>query len=63
MTRNEGSMDRITRILLGMVLLALVFVGPKTWIGVIGLVPLATGLAGYCPLYRLAGIRTCPAER
>ena len=59
MTRNEGTPDRTLRIVLGLVLLALVFVGPKTWLGLIGVVPLVTGLAGFCPLYRLVGVRTC----
>jgi hypothetical protein len=59
MNPNEGTLDRTLRILLGLALLALVFVGPKSWIGLIGLVPLATGLVGFCPLYRLFGIRTC----
>ncbi len=45
----------------GLVLLALAFVGPKTWLGLVGIVPLITGLAGYCPLYRVLGIKTCPA--
>jgi hypothetical protein len=55
-------MDRLVRVLLGLVLLALVFVGPKTWVGLVGIVPLATGLVGFCPLYRLVGIQTCGAE-
>ena len=62
MTRNEGTIDRAVRVLLGLVLLALVFVGPKTWVGLVGIVPLLTGLVGFCPLYRLVGIRTCSAE-
>lgn len=59
MPTNEASLDRILRVALGVVLLALVFVGPKTPWGWLGLVPLATGLAGFCPLYRLVGIDTC----
>lgn len=59
MTTNEASLDRILRVALGVVLLALVFVGPQTPWGWLGLVPLATGLAGFCPLYRLVGIDTC----
>jgi hypothetical protein len=58
MNRNEGTLDRTVRIVLGLALLALVFVGPRSWIGLVGLVPLATGLVGFCPLYRLLGIRT-----
>lgn len=60
MTRNEGSIDRILRIVVGIVLIALVFVGPKTPWGWIGIVPLLTGLVGMCPLYSLLGINTCP---
>jgi len=59
MPRNEGTLDRALRIIAGLVLLSLVFVGPQTAWGWIGLVPLATGLVGYCPLYRLLGINTC----
>ena len=56
---NIGNADRIARIILGVVLIALVFVGPKTAWGWIGLVPLLTGLARWCPLYRLIGVNTC----
>ena len=63
MTHNEGTVDRAVRIVLGLVLLSLVFVGPKTWLGFVGLVPLATGLVGFCPLYRLIGMSTCPVNR
>ena len=56
---NVGSFDRLFRILLGLVLLALVFVGPKTEWGWLGLIPLATGLMRTCPLYSLFGISTC----
>ncbi len=59
MKQNEGTVDRTVRIVLGLALLALVFVGPKSWFGLVGLLPLATGLVGFCPLYRLLGIRTC----
>ena len=58
MTLNEGKIDRAVRAVLGLVLLALVFVGPKTWLGWFGIIPLVTGLVGFCPLYRLVGIRT-----
>ncbi len=59
MTRNAGNIDRAIRILVGLALLALVFVGPQTPWGWIGIVPLITGLVGYCPLYRVLGINTC----
>ncbi len=60
--RNEGTLDRTMRVLLGLALLSIVFVGPKTLWGLVGLVPLVTGLIGSCPLYTLLGLRTCPVE-
>ncbi|MCA8901010.1 MAG: DUF2892 domain-containing protein [Hyphomonas sp.] len=56
---NEGTLDRVLRVIVGLALVAIVFVGPKTPLGWIGLVPLLTGLAGTCPLYSLFGISTC----
>jgi hypothetical protein len=56
---NIGMLDRALRIALGLGLLAMVFVGPQTAWGYLGAVPLLTGLAGHCPLYRLLGISTC----
>lgn len=58
--RNEGTVDRVIRVILGLGLLSLIFVGPKTLWGLVGLVPLLTGLLGRCPLYTLLGIKTCP---
>ncbi|WP_417678330.1 DUF2892 domain-containing protein [Pseudodonghicola sp.] len=63
MPRNEGTLDRALRIIVGLVLLALVFVGPKTMWGLIGLIPLLTGLVGYCPLYQILGMNTCPSRK
>ncbi len=63
MVRNEGNLDRALRIILGVVLLSLVFIGPKTLWGLIGIVPLATGLMGHCPLYRVVGLSTCPLKK
>ena len=62
MTRNVGSLDRAVRILVGIVLLALVFVGPQTMWGLIGIIPLATGLMGHCALYSILGINTCSTK-
>lgn len=56
---NEGKIDRVLRVIVGLVLLSLVFVGPQTPWGWVGLVPLLTGLFGYCPAYRLIGVSTC----
>jgi len=60
---NEGTIDRVIRVILGLGLIALVFVGPQTPFGWIGVVPLVTGLSGFCPLYRLLGLRTCPMKK
>ncbi|MCW2336149.1 hypothetical protein M2337_000382 [Sphingobium sp. B2D3A] len=58
MAANIGRLDRIIRILIGLGLIALVFVGPRTPWGWIGLVPLLTAFVSFCPLYALIGIRT-----
>jgi Inner membrane protein YgaP-like, transmembrane domain len=59
MNRNVGTIDRALRVAVGVVLIALVFVGPQTPFGWIGLVPLITALIGWCPLYRLVGLNSC----
>ncbi|HMS21289.1 DUF2892 domain-containing protein [uncultured Sphingorhabdus sp.] len=56
---NEGKLDRTLRIIVGLALLATVFIGPQTVWGWVGLVPLLTGLFGFCPAYKLLGINTC----
>ena len=58
-TMNEGAADRAFRAIVGLGLLSLVFVGPKTPWGWLGLVPLGTSLLGWCPAYTLLGINTC----
>lgn len=63
MKTNEGKMDRILRVVVGLALLSLVFVGPETVWGWFGLIPLVTGLIGFCPLYRVFGLSTCPLEK
>jgi hypothetical protein len=60
---NEGTLDRALRVIAGVVLISLVFVGPQTPWGWLGIVPLATGLIGSCPLYSLLGINTCPMKK
>jgi hypothetical protein len=60
MTANVGGIDRVLRAVLGVVLIALVFVGPQTPWGWIGLVPLLTAVVRFCPLYPILGISTCP---
>ena len=59
MTRNIGGLDRALRVIVGLVLLNLVFVGPKSLWGLIGLVPLATAAIGWCPPYALLRFSTC----
>jgi len=63
MTKNEGTVDRILRVVIGAVVLSLVFVGPQTAWGWIGIVPILTGVLGYCPAYSLLGISTCPMKQ
>jgi hypothetical protein len=58
-TANIGTIDRTLRIVAGLALLSLVFIGPQTLRGLVGLVPLATGLFRYCPAYSILGLRTC----
>ena len=58
---NEGLPDRLIRITVGLFVLALAFVGPQTPWGYLGLIPLLTGLVGFCPLYRMLGVNTCRA--
>jgi len=60
---NEGSVDRALRVLLGLAVLSLAFVGPRTPWGYLGLVPLLTAAVGFCPLYSVLGISTCPKPR
>jgi hypothetical protein len=60
---NSGGIDRIARALLGVVLIALTVTGTIGAWGWIGIVPLATAAFGFCPLYTLLGINTCPMKR
>jgi hypothetical protein len=62
MLTNVGRNDRYIRIALGVVLLSLIFIGPKTLWGLLGLGPLLTGLAGFCPGYGAGGISTCSSS-
>jgi hypothetical protein len=60
MEKNVGNLDRLIRVVVGAALLAMVFIGPQTPWGWLGLIPLATAALGWCPLYTALGIRTCP---
>lgn len=59
MVRNVGSLDQFVRLLIGLAMLSLIFVGPKTYWGLLGIVPLLTAAVGFCPLYRILGLSTC----
>lgn len=65
MKANVGGIDKILRIAGGVALLAFFALaeGPNRFWGLIGLVPLATGVMGFCPFYPLIGLNTCPANR
>lgn len=62
MKTNVGTIDKVLRIMVGLVLLSLVFIleSQARWWGLVGLVPLLTGVFGVCPLYSLLGLSTCP---
>lgn len=60
---NEGKIDRLLRVIVGLALISLVFVGPKAVWGWVGIVPLLTGLVGFCPLYTILGINTCKVNK
>lgn len=59
MTCNVGGIDRALRFIVGLVLIALVFFGPRTAWGWLGVIPLGTALLGWCPPYALFGFSTC----
>lgn len=64
MKANVGSADKVVRLILGVALLSLLFVaeGGLRYLGLIGLIPLATALMSWCPLYSLFGLSTCPVK-
>jgi hypothetical protein len=59
---NEATWDRAARIAIGLFTLSMVVIGPKSLWGLLGAIPLLTGFTGFCPLYRVLGISTCPAS-
>lgn len=62
LTVNIHPIERVVRGLVGVGLIAIVFVGPQTPWGWLGLIPLMTALLGWCPPYALLGISTCPRK-
>jgi hypothetical protein len=63
MTPNVGGIDRVLRVIIGVVLVALAVMGTIGPWGWIGLVPLATAALGVCPLYTVLGFSTCPMKK
>jgi hypothetical protein len=65
MKANVGGIDKVLRTVVGLALLSLLFIlegGARLW-GLVGLLPLLTGLFGFCPAYSLFGLNTCPMQR
>ena len=62
---NVGKIDRRIRFVLAICLLSLLFILPGNirWLGLLGLVPLVTGLVRWCPLYSVLGLNSCPMRR
>jgi hypothetical protein len=63
MKTNEGTVDRVLRVVAGLTLIALSVTGTVGAWGYIGIVPLLTGAIGFCPLYTVLGINTCATRR
>jgi len=64
MRKNIGNVERFVRVVLGVVVLSLAFVGPRSPWAFLAVIPIVTGLIGYCPPYALLGIdTTSPAQR
>ena len=59
MKKNIHNIERVIRVVLGFIFLSLIFVGPKSLWGLVGILPILTGLIGWCPPYQLLGISTC----
>lgn len=59
MVNNIANWDRLVRVVVGLVLVSLVFVGPQSPFGWLGLILVITGIVGFCPLYRIAGVSSC----
>ena len=62
MEKNVGSLDKNIRFVLAIIIIGLGFYY-KSWFGVIGIIPLITGLINWCPIYSLFGIKTCKLNK
>jgi hypothetical protein len=63
MSTNEGTVDRVLRVIVGAGIVSLAFIGPQTPWAYLGVIPLITGLVGFCPAYALLGINTCGVRK
>ncbi|MDO9181904.1 MAG: DUF2892 domain-containing protein [Bacteriovorax sp.] len=63
MRKNIGTTDRMLRIILGIFLLSLTVIGPRTLWGILGVIPLLTAYFSFCPLYSMIGINTCSSNK
>jgi hypothetical protein len=63
MSKNEGGLDRTVRIVAGLALIAAAATGTVGAWGYVGVVPVLTGSMGWCPLYTLLGVSTCPVKK
>ncbi|MBP1608960.1 MAG: hypothetical protein H6Q04_1195 [Acidobacteria bacterium] len=63
MKKNIHPVERIIRVIVGALIASLAFWGPKNYWFLLGLIPLITGLVGYCPPYQWLGISTCPKPK
>lgn len=63
MQSNVGGVDRLLRIVVGLVMIILAATGTVGWWGWLGVIPLLTGVFALCPLYSLLGLRTCPFKQ
>ena len=64
--RNEGTIDRALRVILGLALIAGYFMnggGAYSWLYLLGIIPLVTGLIGSCPIYTILGINPCRMKK
>ncbi len=63
MKKNVHNIERMVRIVAGLIIVSLVFIGPQSAWGWLGLIPLATGISGWCPPYAILGISTCKTAK
>lgn len=60
---NVGGIDRILRVVIGLAILSLVFIGPQNPWGWLGLIPIITAALSYCPLYSIVGMNSCAVKK